>query len=162
VSGPDTQQAPPQPPPPPSGSPFGRFMTSPVLLVGVVALLVGFTTLRFIGGEDGGGSASPAASIAGSWATPPTGTGSHEPVVLLDVARSGGTLAVDRCSGDLTPRETASDDEWVFDYVDTSDERVCPRRMIVTVSLVDRNTLRVAARRPGGRVEFAGTVSRMG
>jgi hypothetical protein len=159
VSGPDTQQAPPPPPPPPSGSPFGRFITSPVLLVGVVALLVGFATLRFIGGEDGGGSAAPAASIAGSWATPPTGTGSKEPVVLLEVARSGGTLTVDNCTGDLTPRETGSD-KWVFSYADTSGERGCPRRMIVTMLLVDRNSLVVAARRPGGRVEFAGKVSR--
>jgi hypothetical protein len=159
VSGTDTQQAPPPPPPPPSGSPFGRFLTSPVLLVGVIALVVGFAVLRYVGG-DGGGSAAPAASVVGSWATPPTGAGSHERVVQLEVARSGGTLAVDNCTGDLTPRETGSD-EWVFSYADTSGERGCPRRMIVTVSLVDRNSLRVAARRPSGRVEFAGKVSRM-
>jgi hypothetical protein len=161
VSDPDTQQAPPPPPPPPSGSPFGRFLTSPVLLVGVIALVVGFAMLRYIGGEYGGGSAAPAASAAGSWATPPTGAGSEEPVVLLELARSGGTLAVDNCAGDLSPTETHSD-EWVFSYADTSGERGCPRRMTVTVSLADRNTLRVAARRPGGRVEFAGTVSRTG
>ena len=161
MSGPDTQQAPPPPPPPPSGSPFGRFLTSPVLLVGVIALVVGFATLRFIDGERGGGSAAPAASIAGSWATPPTGAGSEEPVVLLEVARSGGTLAVDNCTGDLTPTETGSD-EWVFSYADTSGKRGCPRRMLVTVSLVNRNTLRVTARRPGGRVEFADMVNRTG
>jgi hypothetical protein len=162
VSGPDTQQAPPPPPPPPSGSPFGRFLTSPVLLAGIVALVVGFAILQYSGRETGGGSAAPAASIAGSWATPPTGAGSEEPVAQLEVARSGGTLAVDNCTGDLTPRETASDDKWVFSYADTSGKRGCPRRMIVTVSLVDRNTLRVAARRPGGRVEFADTVNRVG
>jgi hypothetical protein len=159
VSDADTQQAPPPPPPPPSGSPFGRFLTSPVLLAGVLALVVGFAALRYIG-DDGGGATAPVPSgIAGSWGTPPSGAAAQH-IVQLEVARSGGTLTVDGCTGDLTPRETGADDEWVFSYADTSGERRCPRRMIVTVSLVDRSTLRVEGRRPGGREVFSGTLRR--
>jgi hypothetical protein len=152
VSAPDTQQAPPTPPPPPSGSPFGRFLTSPVLLGGVLALVVGFAGLRYLG-EGGGSSSAPEPSgIAGSWETLPA-SGAHAPNVQLQVARSGGTLTVDECAGSLTPRETGPD-EWVFAYEDTSGERGCPRRMRVTVSLADRNTLQVDAR------NFSGTLRR--
>ena len=66
------------------------------------------------------------------------------PVVRLELTRSGGTLAVGGCTGELTPR-----DDGVFAYEDTSGERGCPRRMRVTVSLVDRDTLRIEARRRG-------------
>jgi hypothetical protein len=162
VSGGDIQQGPPPTPQPPrpSGSPFGRFLTSPVLLVGVLALAVAFAGVRYIGDGDGGTSAAPEPSgIAGSWETVPTSAG-HVPIVQLEVARSGGTLTVDGCTGDLTPRESGSS-EWAFRYVDSSGERGCPRQMSVTVSLVNRGTLRVDARRRG-REYFSGTLRRAG
>jgi hypothetical protein len=149
VSDPDTQQGPPPPPQPPSGSPFGRFLTSPVLLIGVLALAVGFATFRYVAGDGTTGSTGPAPTgIAGSWESLP-GAGAHEPVAQLELTRSGGTLAVDSCTGELTPR---GDD--VFAYEDTSGERGCPRRMRVTVTLVDRNTLEIASR------SFSGTLRR--
>jgi hypothetical protein len=147
VSGPDIQQGPPPPPPPPSGSPFGRFLTTPVLLVGVLALVVGFATFRYMGGDGGGGGHAAPAGLTGSWQALPSAAG-HDPLVQLQVTRSGGTLSVDECTGDLTPRDTASD-EWVFAYWDTSGERRCPRRMSVTLTLVDSDTLRLEARRRG-------------
>jgi hypothetical protein len=145
VSGPDTQQSPPPPPPPRSGSPFGRFLTSPVLLVGVIALVVGFTTFRYVDGDGGAGDAGPASQgIAGSWESVPGAGAGGAPVVRLELTRSGGTLAIGSCKGELTPR---GDD--VFAYRDTSGGRGCPRRMRVTVSQVDRDTLRVAVKRRG-------------
>lgn len=153
MSAPDTQQGRPPPPPPPSGSPFGRFLTSPVLLVGLVALVVGFATFRSVGGNGGSpGDAGPASGIAGLWVKPPATTVAGTPV-RLELTRSGGTLAVGRCTGELTPRETASDDEWVFAYEDASGERECPRRMRVTVSLVDRDTLELDSRAFSGTLE---------
>ena len=146
VSAPDTQQGRPPPPPPPSGSPFGRFLTSPVLLVGLVALVVGFATFRSVGGNGGNpGDAGPASpGIAGSWELVPGSGAGGAPDVQLELTRSGGTLAIGRCTGELTAR---GDD--VFAYRDTSGDRECPRRMRVTVSLVDRDTLELEARRRG-------------
>jgi hypothetical protein len=162
VSGPDTQQGrPPPPPQPPSGSPFGRFLTSPVLLVSVVALGVGVVTFASLGGGGGGGGSSSGGepgdsrpAIEGSWESLPTSTG-KQPVVQLDVAPSGGTLVAGRCGGELTPVDTDSD-RWVFSYADRSLERGCPRRMRVTVSLESSDTLRIDARR------FSGTLRRVG
>lgn len=150
MSGGDIQQGPPPPPQPPrpSGSPFGRFLTSPVLLAGILALAVAFAGVRYIGDGGGGSTAAPEPSgIAGSWETLPA-SGAHVPNVQLQVARSGGTLTVDGCTGDLAPRESGST-EWAFSYVDTSGERGCPRRLSVTVSLEGRDTLRLEARRRG-------------
>ena len=160
MSGGDTEQSPPPPPPPRTGSPFGRFLTSPVLLVGAVALLVGFTTLRFVGSDGGGGEnpAGQAPGIDGSWGTLPS-AGREEPAVRMEVDRSGGVLTRGRCSGVLTPRQTESDDRWVFAYEHESGGRRCPRRMRVTLSLVDDNTLRITARR-GGREYVSGTLIR--
>jgi hypothetical protein len=151
VSGPDTQQGRPPPPPPPSGSPFGRFLTSPVLLVGVVALVVGFTTFRMVGGDGGNpGDAAPATpGIAGSWEDMPADGGAGGgSTVDLELTRTGGTLVVGRCRGELTPR---GDD--VFAYRDTSGKRGCPRRMRVTVSLVGRDTLEIDSRLFSGMLE---------
>ena len=147
MSGPDTQQGPPPPPPPPSGSPFGRFLTTPVLLVGVLALVVGFATFRYVAEDGGPGNAAPASAVAGSWETMPTSSGSDHNV-QLELARTGGTLTVDGCTGELTPLETGSR-EWMLAYKDTSGERRCPRRMNVTLTLVGSDTLRLEARRRG-------------
>ena len=53
-----------------SGSPFGRFLTSPVLLVGLVALAVGFATFSYVGDGRRGGrqrGGQRVAGFAGSW-----------------------------------------------------------------------------------------------
>lgn len=162
MSGGDTQQSPPPPPPPRSGSPFGRFLTSPVLVVGVIALVAGAAALNFVPGDGGGpGDASGQESgIDGSWESPAGDVGG-QPVVHLDVSRFGGTLTRGRCTGRLSPRETESDDEWVFTYTHESGGRRCPRRMRVTVSLVDEGTLRIEARRRG-REYLSGTLTRDG
>ena len=146
MSGGDIEQGSPPPPPPPSGSPFGRFLTSPVLLGGVVALVLGFATLRYIGGEDGGTSAAPAEDgLAGTWAA----TGTALPY-RLELADDGtGTLTRGGCTGSLAPRRTGAETA-ILVYTDTSGERACPRRARVTVTLVDADTLRVVERR-GGR-----------
>ena len=108
MSDPDTQQGRPPPPPPPSGSPFGRFLTSPVLLVSVIALVVGVATFASLGGGGGtSGGGEPGDSqpaIAGSWESLPTSTG-KQPVVQLEVAPSGGTL---ESSGESTSPPTPS------------------------------------------------------
>lgn len=149
MSEPDTQPGPPPPPQPPSGSPFGRFLTSPVLLVGVIALVVGFTTFRYVSGDGNPGDAGPASpGIAGSW-EPLPGAGAEEPVVQLELTRSGGTLAIGGCTGELTPR---GDD--VFAYRDTSGKRGCARRMRVMVSLIGRDSLEIESR------SFSGTLTR--
>ena len=143
MSAPDTQQGRPPPPPPPSGSPFGRFLTSPVLLIGLVALVVGFATFRSVGNGGNPGDAGPATpGIAGSWELVPASNAGGAPDVQLELTQSGGTLAIGRCTGELTAR---GDD--VFAYRDTSDERGCPRRMRVMVSLESSDTLRIDARR---------------
>jgi hypothetical protein len=120
-----------------------------VLLVGLVALVVGFATFRSVGGDDGTpGDAGPVTpGIAGSWVSLP----GADAGVQLELTRSGGTLAIGGCTGELTAR---GDD--VFTYEDTSGERGCPRRMRVTVSLEGSDTLRIDARR------FSGTLRRAG
>lgn len=149
VSGPDTQQQrPPPPPAQPSGSPFGRFLTSPVLLVGVLALVVGFAMVRATGeDEPASNSGGEPAGVAGSWETVP-GDASHDRVVQLELTDEGGTMTVERCSGDLAPLETSAN-RWVLGYTDTSGERGCPRRLEVTVVLRDDGTLALGARRRG-------------
>ena len=122
-----------------------------MLLVGVIALVVGFTTFRYVSGDGNPGGAGPASQgIAGSWESLP-GAGAEEPVARLELERSGGTLAIGGCTGDLTPR-----DEGVFAYRDTSGGRGCPRRMRVRVTLVDRDTLEIDSR------SFSGTLTRAG
>jgi hypothetical protein len=151
VSAPDTQQGRPPPPPPPSGSPFGRFLTSPVLLVGVLALAVGIATFSYIGGDGGNpGDAGPASpGITGSWEEVPEAGAGGGSTVELELTRSGGTLTFGDCKGELTPRG-----DGVFAYRDTSGEPQCPLRMRVTVSLIGRDTLRIESR------EFSGTFQR--
>jgi hypothetical protein len=109
----------------------------------------------------GGDNSGPGPSgIAGTWESLPDANAGGG-VVQLELARSGGTLTAGGCSGDLTPRERGSDDG-VFRYVDTSGERGCPRVLTVDVSLAGRDTLRVEARRRGGRELFSETLRRVG
>jgi hypothetical protein len=118
-----------------------------VLLVGVLALVVGFATFRYMGDSAGGGGHAAPAGLTGSWETLPTAAG-LEPSVKLEVSRSGGSLSVNKCAGSLTPRVTDSE-EWAFAYRDTSGTPGCPRRMSVTLTLVDSDTLHLEARRRG-------------
>ena len=146
------------PPPPPSGSPFGRFPTQLLGLVAVAAAGVAAVSFSMSGG--GGNSAGPPASgLEGTWQSLPADAAGDE--VQLELSRSGGTLTAGRCSGDLKPRETGTD-EWVFRYVDTSGDRACPQVLRVVVSLVDRDTLRVEAQRRGGRELSTETLMRVG
>jgi hypothetical protein len=158
VSDSDTQQAPPPPPPPRSGSPFGRFLTSPVLLVGVLALAVGFAVFRSTGGgEPATDTRREPSGFAGSWETLP-GDAAHDRFVRLELTDAGGTLAVDDCTGDLTPIEKSSN-RWLLAYTDTSGERGCPQRLEVTVSKRGDETLRLEAQR-GSRPYTAATLER--
>lgn len=156
--------APQGPPPPPSsggaasGSPFGRFPTQLLGLVAVAA--AGVAAVSFSMSGDGGGASPPPAGIAGTWESLPESNAGGG-VVRLDLSRSGGTLTAGGCSGDLTPRQRGTD-EWVFRYVDDSGERDCPRVLRVDVSRAGRDTLRVEARRRGGRELFTETLRRVG
>jgi hypothetical protein len=145
------------PPPPPSGSPFGRF---PTQLVGLVAVAVaGVAAVSFsMSGGGGGNAAPPPSAITGTWESIPSGGAGGGGGVELELSRSGGTLSVGGCTGDLTPRT----EEAVFRYVDTSGKRDCPRVLRVDVSPVGRDTLRVEARRRGGRELFTETLRRVG
>ena len=165
MSGGDTQQRPPPPPPPSttSGSPFGRFLTSPVLLGGVIALVLGFATLRFVGGPNtasGPPTAVPTPAvegIAGTWASEvPSNAHVLDPVRLHIAADGTGTMTRGACSGTLAPTTTMSSAA-VFEYTKTSGPRRCPRRTQVTVTLED-GALRFEERGRGGRLIAARTL----
>jgi hypothetical protein len=146
------------PPPPPSGSPFGRFPTQLVGLVAVAAAGVAAVSFSMSGGGNNAGPAPP--GITGTWESVPASDAGGG-VVQLELSRSGGTLTAGGCTGELTPRGSGSG-ERAFRYVDTSGERGCPRVLRVDVSLAGRNTLRVEARRRGGRELFTETLRRVG
>jgi hypothetical protein len=133
-----------------------------VLLVGVVALVVGFATLRYVG-EDGGTSATPAETgIAGSWdgETIRANANRDETPVRLELDDDGtGTMTRGSCAGTLAPLRGGLEMA-VFDYTETSGERGCPRRTRVTVQLEDSSTLRFEERRRGGRPVASGTLRR--
>jgi hypothetical protein len=163
VSGGDTQQRPPPPPPPntTSGSPFGRFLTSPVLLVGVIALVLGFAALRYVGAEDAdvGHPAPEPTGIEGTWVSEVPSDAHVPDAVRLHIATDGtGRMTRGRCSGTLAPTTTMSSAA-VFEYTETSGERGCPRRTQVTVTLED-GALRFEERGRGGRLIAAGTLPR--
>jgi hypothetical protein len=134
-----------------------------VLLVGVVALVVGFATLRYFGGEDGGTSATPAETgIAGSWGGEAIRANAKrdETPVRLELDDDGtGTMTRGSCAGTLAPLR-AGLEMAVFDYTETSGERGCPRRTRVTVELEDASTLRFEERRRGGLPVASGTLQR--
>jgi hypothetical protein len=163
VSGGDTQPGPPPPPPPSktSGSPFGRFLTSPVLLGGVLALVLGFATLQYLGtnttsDRPASGGKPPPTSLAGTWREAPTSNASDQ-LVSIRIAPDGtGAMTRGACSGTLAPTTTMSDAA-VYEYTETSSVRGCPRRTQVTVQL-EGEALRFEERRRGGRVLSAGTL----
>ena len=163
MSGGDT----PQPPPPPqsarpSGSPFGRFLTAPVLMGAALALVVSGIAFQFVSGDgdDNAGAPGDGAEygIAGSWTGDPTAT-AEGPVVRLELEDDGtGTMTRGRCTGALAPFRVEQE-RALFDYTDASGRRGCPRRMRVRVTLVDADTLRVVERR-GGRTVSTETARR--
>jgi hypothetical protein len=128
-----------------------------VLLVGVIALVVGFATFRFIGEDGGGGATGPEPAeegLAGTWSA----TGTALPYRLELADDGSGTLTRGPCTGALAPRRTDAETA-VLVYTDTSGEPDCPQRARLTVTLVDADTLRVVERR-GGREQFSGTLTR--
>jgi hypothetical protein len=160
VSGPDTQQAPPEPPPPPSGSPFGRFLTAPVLMATALALVVSAVAVQFIPRDGSGGSAPPKPTgIAGSWSGAVQTADAGGGAVRLELEAIGtGTLTVGRCTGTLAPVRAGAETA-IYVYTETSAERGCPRRSRVRVTLVDEDTLRFVQRR-GDRTLASATLQR--
>lgn len=161
MSGGDTpQQAPPPPPPPPSGSPFGRFLTAPVLMATALALVVSAVAVQFIPDDGGGGSAAPEpAGIAGTWSGEVMAAGIVRGPVRLELDDDGtGTMTRGRCTGSLAPLRAGAEAA-TFAYTEASGERGCPRRTRVSVTLVDEDTLRFVQRR-GGRTLASGRLAR--
>jgi hypothetical protein len=146
------------PPPPPSGSPFGRFPTQLLGLVAVAAAGIAAVSFSMSGGSGGGGAGPPPSRITGTWHSLP-GANESDGVVQLELARSGGTLTVGGCTGDLTPRGSG---QGTFRYVDTSRERSCPRVLSVDVSQAGDDKVRVEARRRSGREYVSETLRRVG
>jgi hypothetical protein len=159
VSGGDTSQngasAAPPPPPRPPGSPFGRFLQNPVLLVGFVALMISLPIAVL--SVRGSGDSSPAGNgglpaepgVVGSWAGStagivPTDT---EEVVVLEIRSldEGGTMTRrftgTTCRGDLRYRDTAGE-RVEFDYVARRVAKGCPRRSLVVLEPVGDDQLR--------------------
>jgi hypothetical protein len=128
-------------------------------LVGLVAVAAaGVAAVSFsMSGGGGRNAAPPPSAITGTWESLPSSNAGGD-IVQLELSRSGGTLTASGCTGELTPRT----EEGVFRYVDTSGERGCPRVLRVDVSPAGRDTLRVEARRRGGRELFTETLRRVG
>jgi hypothetical protein len=156
VSVPDaTQNGAPPPPPPPTGSPFGRFLTQPVFLVALLALIVAapIAALALKGG-DGSTAAAPAGPpVARHWAGKASAPNA---VRALDVeltirSLSGGedgTLTRGRCSGTLRFRDKAGAG-YAFAYEERADRLSCPRRATVVVEPLSTDRLRFVERRAG-------------
>jgi hypothetical protein len=157
VSGPDaTQNGAPPPPPPPTGSPFGRFLTQPVFLVALLALMVSLplVALALNGGGDAAAPQSGDASgeVVGTWAGATTGARSGV-VIELDVhSDDAGTLTrryeAVTCSGTLRRRATTGDTV-TFDYVERLHPRRCPRRSTVALTPLSGDRLRFEESRRG-------------
>ena len=153
MSGGDTAQHPPPQPPPRSGSPFGRFLTSPVLVVALLALVVGFATFRSIGSDGGdassGGGPTPGDSgaapseLQGVWTGPATTAAGGTVTVRLTIGRDRGRMRRAACRGRLRPLGVPGDDRAAFEYTERSRKRACPRQTRVTVLLVDDGTVPV-------------------
>jgi hypothetical protein len=158
VSGPDaTQNGAPPPPPPPTGSPFGRFLTQPVFLVALLALMVSLPLVALAvggGGQDAGApqpSEDPE-SVVGTWDGATTGARSGV-VIELDVhSDDAGTLTrryeAVTCSGTLRRRATTRDTV-TFDYVERLHPRRCPRRSTVALTPLSGDRLRFEESRRG-------------
>ena len=159
MSGGDATQngVPPPPPPPPTGSPFGRFLTQPVFLVALVALMISLplVALSLEGGSSnsgpqGGGDALDA--VQGRWSAIPSGAhGGVELVIRSGPGTSDGRLTRfggAMCSGTLTYAST-SGDTVVFDYAERRDRDTCPARSTVEVTPLDGDRLRFVEKHDG-------------
>jgi hypothetical protein len=166
VSGGDaTQNGAPPPPPPPTGSPFGRFVTQPVFLVALLALMVSLPVVALALRGDGGGASEPSdtpAVVAGEWAGPALGEGGAgggvDAVNIELTIDSGGdgTLAVGRCRGVLSSRRTRGR-SLVFAYIGQGDRVGCPQRSTVGVTPLPGDRLRIEQRR-GRRIVAEGVL----
>ena len=160
MSGGDTPKQGAQAPPPsrPSGSRFGSFMTQPVLVVALIALVVAVPlAIGSLSGGTGGGDSAPSlatpssgvlADIAGDYigrASLRSGHGVAE--VELRIGPDGrGSLARSTaagiCAGELRLRGTSAR-RAVFGYTETANSASCPRMTTVTVR-----------RLAGGKLQF--------
>jgi hypothetical protein len=160
VSGGDaSQNGAPPPPPPPSGSPFGRFLTQPVFLVALLALMVSVPVIALALNDGGGGTAAspPQSAVVGDWAGPAVAPDAEGPVEVELTIRSlrggdDGTFLRGRCGGVLSHRGDLE-----FSYVEQRDPDRCPRRSTVVVTPVGDDRLRFEERR-GGRVVAEGVL----
>jgi hypothetical protein len=153
VSVPDaTQNGAPPPPPPPTGSPFGRFLTQPVFLVALLALIVSAPIVALVlKGDDGGSAAAP--TVLGDWSGPATAPNAEGPVDVELTIRSlsggdDGTLTRGRCSGALTSRGRTGSG-YLFAYEERADPEGCPRSAAVVVEPLAGDRLRFVERRAG-------------
>ncbi len=150
----------PPPPRPPAGSPFGRFLQNPVLLIGFVALLVSVPVIALaIGGGGGGSSAGPASTptateaVIGDW----TGT-LGESEVALTIRGAEGELT--RMTGGTTCRGTLRQDSTMGRSVEFAHRGGggCPRRSTIVLSVVADDRLRIDELR-GDRLVAEGTLT---
>jgi hypothetical protein len=153
VSAPDaSQNGAPPPPPQPTGSPFGRFLTQPVFLVALLALMVSAPVVALVlrGGDAGGRGGDHEPAVVGTWAGSLAGSADVAPVAveLTISSLEGGTMARGGCRGELT-RRSSSARRYVFTYREQSDLPRCPRRSTVIVEPLDDDRLRFEERRRG-------------
>jgi hypothetical protein len=161
VSGGDaSQNGAPPPPPPPTGSPFGRFLTQPVFLVALVALMISLplVALSLEGGSNNSGPQSvdePLDLVQGRWSAIPSDAHGGVDLVIRSgpgaddgrLTRFGGPL----CSGTLT-YVTTSGDTVVFDYAERRNRDVCPARSTVELTPLGGDRLRFVEKRNGSVV----------
>jgi hypothetical protein len=147
VSGGDTQQSPPPPPPPRSGSPFGRFLTSPILVVALIALAVSIAVLAGSGGR-GPGDAAPvetpghggvaSTELQGVWTGPAETADGTAATVRLTIRPRGGRLRRGGCRGSLQTLGVPGRDRAAFAYTEQTRRQACPAETRVTVRLEQR------------------------
>jgi hypothetical protein len=165
VSGGDASQTgPPPPPPPPRGSPFGRFLTQPVFLVALLALMVSLPVIALSLNRGNGGTAAspPRPAVVGDWEGPVVAPNASMAVEIDLTIRSlrgedDGTLTQGLCSGVLSHRRKTARG-FVFSYVEQRDPTGCPARSTVVVEPVGDDRLRFEERR-GGRVVSEGVLT---
>jgi hypothetical protein len=176
MSGGDTPKQGTQAPPPstPSGSRFGSFMTQPVLVVALIALVVSVPlAIGSLSGGGGGGNSAPTgtppprgllAEIAGDYTGQAPFRGGHGVAqVELTIGLDGrGSLArstpAGRCAGELRLRR-ASSRRTVFGYTETEDPASCPHTTTVTVRRLGSGELRFNETQRG-RVLLSGRLQR--
>jgi hypothetical protein len=145
VSGGDaTQNGAPPPPPPPTGSPFGRFLTQPVFLVALVALMISLPLVALsLGGRTSSGpqdNADPLDAVQGSWGG---SAGDAEVALVVDSGPGAvdGRLTRARCRGTLTYLDTAGETVR-FEYTERRDRDDCPARSTVSLTPLGGDRLR--------------------